>query len=65
MLAYGRVYLLELKVQERAGPVSAMGQLKARGYAGKYRRLGEPVHLLGLEFSERTRNLAWFDVVSL
>ena len=60
--AYGRVYLLELKVQERAGPRSAMDQLKARGYAEKYHRLGEPVYLLGLEFSERTRNLARFDV---
>ncbi len=56
------VCLMEFKVQERAGADSAMAQLKDRGYADKYRHRGEPVHLLGLEFSSRTRNLVRFDV---
>ena len=45
--AAGRVYLFEFKVVERAGPGAAMAQLKQRGYADKYRHLGEPVHLGG------------------
>ena len=60
--AYGRVYLLEFKVRERARAGSAMAQLKQRGYAEKYRHLGEPVYLMGLEFSTETRNLVGFEV---
>ena len=60
--AYGRVYLLEFKVRERARAGSAMAQLKERGYAEKYRHLGEPVHLMGFEFSTDTRNLVGFEV---
>ncbi len=60
--AYGRVYLLEFKVQEQAGVGSAMAQLKDRGYADKYRHLDETVHLLGMEFSSKERNLVRFDV---
>ena len=59
--AYGRVFLLEFKVQEQAGAGSALAQLKDRGYADKYRHLEEPVHLLGVEFSSETRTLARFD----
>ena len=57
--AAGRVYLFELK--ERAGPGAAMAQLKERGYADKYRHLGEPVHLVAVEFSAETRNVAGFE----
>ena len=53
----GRVFLFEFKVQEQAGRHAALEQLKERGYADKYRRLGEPVHLVGVEFSSQTRNL--------
>ena len=55
--AGGRVYLFEFKVQERAGPGAAMAQLRARGYAAKYRRQSLPVHFVGVEFSEKTRNV--------
>ena len=57
----GRVYLFEFKVAERAGPGAALAQLKERGYADKYRHLGEPVHLVGVEFSEKDRNVAGFE----
>ena len=57
----GRVYVFEFKVVERAGPGAALAQLKARGYADKYRALGEPIHLVAVEFSSATRNLARFD----
>ena len=57
----GRVYLFELKVVEQAGPGAALAQLKARGYADKYRALGEPIHLVGVEFSSASRNVTAFD----
>ena len=58
--AGGRVYLFEFKVVERAGRGAAMAQLRERGYADKYRHLGEPVHLVAVEFSAETRNVAGF-----
>ncbi|MDE0123259.1 MAG: AAA family ATPase [Bryobacterales bacterium] len=60
--AGSRVYLLEFKVLERTGPGAAMGQLKERGYADKYRHLGEPIHLVAVEFSAETRNVEGFTV---
>ena len=59
--AAGRVYLFEFKVVERAGPGTAMAQLRERGYADKYRHLGEPIHLVAVEFSAETRNVAKFE----
>ena len=57
----GRVYLFEFKVVERAGKGAALAQLKARGYADKYRHFGEPIYLVGVEFSEEKRNVDRFD----
>ena len=56
------VYLFEFKVAERAGEGAAMAQLKERRYADKYRGLEQPIHLIAVEFSSETRNLAAFDV---
>ena len=56
------VYLFEFKVVELAPEGAAMAQLKAKGYADKYRDRGEPIHLIGVEFSKEARNLAAFDV---
>ncbi len=36
----------------------ALRQLKAKGYAHKYLGSGKPVHLVGVEFSQETRNVA-------
>ena len=58
----GNVYLFEFKVIERAGEGAAMAQLKERRYADKYRGLGQPIHLIAVEFSSETRNLAAFEV---
>ena len=58
----GAVYLFELKVVELAGEGAAMAQLKARRYADKYRGSGEPIHLVGVEFSRDTRNVVGFEV---
>ncbi len=57
----GRVLLFEFKVVEEAGQGAALAQLKKRNYAEKYRGLGEPVHLVGVEFSAEGRNLAAFE----
>ena len=56
------VYLFEFKVVELAPEGAAIAQLKAKGYADKYRDRGEPIHLIGVEFSKEARNLAAFDV---
>ena len=57
-----RVYLFELKVVEQASAGAALAQLKERRYADKYRALGQPIHLIGVEFSKDERNIVAFDV---
>ncbi len=61
----GAVWLFEFKVVESTPAGRALEQLKARGYADKYRALGQPIHLIGIEFSRATRTLAGFEVESL
>ena len=58
----GHVYLFEFKVVEMAPEGAAMAQLKDRRYADKYRHLGQPIHLIAVEFSRDARNLAAFEV---
>ena len=60
--AYGHVYLFEFKVAEMAPPGSALAQLQDRDYAAKYRGRGEPIHLVGVEFSRATGNITAFKV---
>ncbi len=56
----GRVLLFEVKVvKESTG--AAIQQLRERDYAAKYRDRGEPIHLIGVEFSRETRNLIAFE----
>ena len=59
-----QVYLFEFKVVDSAGDGSALAQLRKRDYAAKYRHLGQPIHLIGVEFSRKERNLAAFAVES-
>ena len=56
------VYLFEFKVVELASAGAALAQLQERRYADKYRALGQPIYLIGVEFSRETRNLAAFEV---
>ena len=58
----GNVYLFEFKVVEHASEGAALAQLRERGYADKYRASGEPIHLIGVEFSRETRNVTAFAV---
>ena len=57
----GRICLFEFKVVERGATGEALSQLRAKGYAEKYRHLGEPIHRIGVEFSKQTRNVVAFD----
>ena len=58
----GNVYLFEFKVVEMAPKGAAMAQLKEKRYADKYRSLGQPIHLIAVEFSKDARNVAAFEV---
>ena len=58
----GHVYLFEFKVVELSSPGSALAQLQERDYAAKYRGRGEPIHLIGVEFSREARNVTAFEV---
>ncbi len=58
----GNVYLFEFKVVELEPEGAALAQLRARGYADKYRASGEPIHLIGVEFSREARTIAAFEV---
>ena len=42
----------------------ALAQLQARRSADKYRALGQPIHLIGVEFSKTDRNIVGFEVES-
>ena len=57
-----QVCLFEFKVVEAAPEGAALAQLKAKRYADKYRGLGRPIHLIAVEFSRETRNVAAFEV---
>ena len=64
VLLDAQVYLFEFKVAERASEGAALAQLLARRYAEKYRGLDVPIHLIGVEFSQATRDLTAFDVAA-
>ncbi len=57
-----RIYLFEFKVVEMVPEGKALAQLKSRGYAEKYRQYGEPITLVGVEFSRESRNIVGFEV---
>ena len=56
------VYLFEFKAVEKDATGAALAQLQEKGYADKYRYLGQPIHLVGVEFGKETRNIVAFDV---
>ncbi|ASM76090.1 hypothetical protein VITFI_CDS0311 [Vitreoscilla filiformis] len=63
VLAFGTVWLFEFKVVELVPEGRALAQLQARGYAEKYRARGEPIRLIGVEFSKVDRNIVGFEVL--
>ena len=58
----GHIYLFEFKVVELTPEGRALQQLKDKGYADKYRAEDLPIHLIGVEFSRKTRNVVGFEV---
>ncbi|MEY4980192.1 MAG: hypothetical protein RLZZ352_2462 [Pseudomonadota bacterium] len=58
----GEVLLFEFKVVELSPQGKALQQIKDKGYADKYRARGEPIHLIGVEFSKDSRNVVGFEV---
>jgi len=58
----GHIYLFEFKVVEMVAGGKALAQIKEKGYADKYRQYGEPIHLIGVEFSRESKNIVGFDV---
>ena len=65
VLFAGQVFLFEFKVVEMNPAGAALQQLKDMGYADKYRALGQPIHLIGVEFSKASRNIVGFEVETL
>ena len=57
------IYIFEFKVIEQSKkPNSAIEQIKDKGYADKYRMQGKAIYLIGVEFSETSREVADFVV---
>ncbi len=62
VLFNGQVYLFDFKVVELVPVGKALQQLRDRAYADKYRARGEPIHLIGVEFSRESRSVVGFEV---
>jgi hypothetical protein len=54
----GRIWLLEFKVDDRNDGQKALAQIKSKGYHLRY--AGQPVTLIGIDFSHEQRNLSGF-----
>jgi hypothetical protein len=65
VLFNAQVYLFEFKVVELTPEGRALQQLQTQGYADKYQARGEPIHLIGVEFSKASRNIVGFEVLTL
>ena len=51
------VYLFEFKVTAEGSADDAIAQIKERGYLKKIRATKRPIHLVGVSFDEKTRNV--------
>ena len=59
-----RVYLFEFKVMTSGSPQDAIAQLKESGYLAKFSKTKRSIHLVGISFDEKTRNVgAWEEEV--
>ena len=59
-----RVYLFEFKVMTAGTPQEAIAQLKESGYLAKFSKTKRSVHLVGVSFDEKTRNVGeWAEEV--
>ena len=56
------VYVFEFKPADREPQGLALARIRERGRADKYRDLGWPIHLIGVEFGRDERNIVAFSV---
>jgi hypothetical protein len=61
----GQVYLFEFKVVEIIPEGRALQQIIDKGYADKHRASGQPIHLIGVEFSRESRSVVGFEVQTI
>ncbi|MBK6998553.1 MAG: ATP-binding protein [Rhodoferax sp.] len=61
----GQVFLFEFKVVELTPKGKALQQIKDKAYADKYRAMGQPIHLIGVEFSRAKRNVVGFEAETI
>ena len=52
-----RVYILEFKTNAQGAAQDALEQIKAQGYPTKYSKGKRPIHLVGVSFDEKKRNI--------
>ena len=57
-----QVYIFEFKLVGDTADGSALRQIKEKDYAAPYRGQGEPIHLIGIEFSKPRRALLSWEV---
>ena len=60
-----QVYLFEFNVVEIVPDGKALQQLQDRGYTDKYHGLGQPINLIGVEFSKESRSVVGFEWLSI
>ena len=58
----GHVYIFEFRVVEDSPEGRALAQNRARDYAARYRDRRQPIQLLGVEFSRKSRNIVGLEV---
>ena len=56
------VYVFEFKLVDREPQGLALARIRERGCADRYRDLGWPIHLIGVEFGREERNIVAFSV---
>ncbi len=61
----GQIYLFEFKVVEIEPEGKALQQIITAGYADTHRASGQPIHLIGVEFSKTSRSVVGFEVQTL
>ena len=57
-----QIYIFEFKVVESQAQGDALQQIKDNAYADKFKTLGQPIYLIGVEFSKKTRNVVAVEV---
>ncbi len=65
VLFNAQVFLFEFKVVELEPAGNALQQIKDLNYAAKYADRGQPIHLIGVEFSKSSRNIVGFEFETL